>query len=102
MSHPIDIITSKLSRGELLCQLAEEGTEMSQASLKLRRAEDGSNPTPKSKEACYDALLEEIADVSVCLIALGYDVSLSRMRVSVKMQEKLERWAKRLEGREDA
>lgn len=102
MSHPIDIITEKLSRGELLNQLAEEGSEMVQAALKLRRAEEGTNPTPKSAEECRVKLEEEIGDVSACLIALGYDRSLARMRVSVGVQEKLERWAARLEGREDA
>lgn len=39
-------VTDYLTPVELLAQLAEEGAELAQAALKLRRAYDGTNPTP--------------------------------------------------------
>lgn len=33
---------------DLLCQLAEEASELAQAALKLKRAMEGTNPTPMS------------------------------------------------------
>ena len=52
---------------ELLCQVAEEASELAQAALKLRRAIDGSNPTPKKDIECLDDMIEEVADLSLCL-----------------------------------
>lgn len=37
-----------LPREEILAQLAEEASELAQAALKLRRALNGTNPTPKA------------------------------------------------------
>lgn len=36
-----------LPKAEILAQLAEEASELAQAALKLRRAIDKENPTPK-------------------------------------------------------
>lgn len=41
-------ISDILPKTEILAQLAEEASELAQAALKLRRALDGTNPTPKS------------------------------------------------------
>ena len=41
-------INEILDKTEILAQLAEESSELAQAALKLRRAIDGKNPTPKS------------------------------------------------------
>ena len=94
---PIDAIVELLGRDELLCQLAEEASELAQAALKLRRAYSKKNPTPKTVEQCVDNLLEEIGDVSVCCTALGYDSPLNRSRISAVYSEKVLRWAERLE-----
>lgn len=40
-------IIDHLSQGEILAQMAEELAEAAQAALKLRRALDDSNPTPR-------------------------------------------------------
>ena len=45
----------------ILCQLAEESSELSQACLKYRRTLNGL--TPKTKEEVIDNLIEEIAGV---------------------------------------
>lgn len=62
-------ISDYLPKTEILAQLAEEASELAQAALKLRRALDGKNPTPKSVEECEANLLEEAADVKVAMEA---------------------------------
>lgn len=44
---------------EILAQMSEEYSEGAQAALKLRRALDGTNPTPKTIEECWENLKEE-------------------------------------------
>lgn len=61
-----------LPKAEILAQLAEEASELAQAALKLRRAIDKENPTPKSQAEATDDLIEEIADVQLCLEVLFY------------------------------
>lgn len=68
-------ISDILPKTEILAQLAEEAPELAQAALKLRRALDGTNSTPKSVEECKKAFEEEYADVVNCIIALDLDDS---------------------------
>ena len=49
-----------LPKAEILAQLAEETSELAQAALKLRRAIDKENPTPKSQAEATDDLIEEM------------------------------------------
>lgn len=56
-------ISDILPKTKILAQLAEEASELAQAALKLRRALDGTNPTPKSVEECLENIQEEMADV---------------------------------------
>ena len=95
----IKVIRETLPEDELLCQLAEEASELAQAALKLRRAITKINPTPKSEEECRDDLAEELADVSLCLDALGMDTTdRALMLTMVKtVNRKCQRWVKRLE-----
>lgn len=58
-------VSDILPETEILAQLAEEASELAQAALKLRRALDGTNPTPKDIEECEMNLLEELADIKV-------------------------------------
>lgn len=44
-------VSDILPKTEILAQLAEEASELAQAALKMRRALDGTNPTPKRVEA---------------------------------------------------
>lgn len=94
-------VSDILPKTEILAQLAEEASELTQAALKLRRALDGTNPTPKSVEDCRKAFEEEYADVVNCIIALDLDdVAFERMQ---KMQhEKKVRWLSRLEAKEQS
>ena len=93
-------VSDILPKTEILAQFAEEASEMAQAALKLRRALDGTNPTPKSVEECRKAFEEEYADVVNCIIALDCmdDATFERMQ---KIQyEKEVRWISRLEEKE--
>lgn len=93
-------INDYLTTPDLLCQLAEEASELAQAALKLKRAMEGTNPTPKSVEECVANVDEEISDVSLLVDLLGYNKRehlLSQGRVA---QRKAERWLKRLEEAE--
>lgn len=88
-------VSDILPQAEILAQLAEEGAELTQAALKLRRALDGTNPTPVSIQEAGDRLVEEIADVRVCESQLlGIDWSI----VEEVCKRKLGRWEGRLEA----
>ena len=89
-----------LPKAEILAQLAEEASELAQAALKLRRAIDKENPTPKGQVEATDDLIEEIADVQLCLEVLFYDSELDTLddKITLTKAAKKERWAKRLEA----
>lgn len=93
-------ISDILPETEILAQLAEKSSKLAQAALELRRALDGTNPTPKSVEECRNAFEEGYADVVNCIIALDMDdAAFDRMQ---KMQhEKEVRWLSRLEAKEN-
>lgn len=60
-------IVETIGTAAVLEQLAEESAELAQAALKLARKLRGVNPTPKTEQECWNALLEEIADVQVAV-----------------------------------
>lgn len=94
-----DNIISSLGTCEILCQLAEEASELAQAALKLRRAIDGKNPTPKTVEECRDAIIEEIADIEVCKYLLGFCNTEVCDEVLKIFDRKKKRWAERISER---
>ena len=82
----------------LLEQLAEECCELAQASLKMARKLRDENPTPKSIEDIRDNLIEEIADVDVCLDRLGDETDIvDRLELAMIEIDKKKRWQERLE-----
>ena len=91
---------------EILAQLAEEASELAQAALKLRRALDGTNPTPKSVAECEANLTEEIADVNLCvgtlLSALNISVEEFGNKIDSIAIAKKARWLFRLEAKEQS
>lgn len=91
----IEYISTHLSRCEILAQLAEDAAELSQAALKMRRALSGVNPTPVTEAEAWDNLVEEHADVSLCLCTLFTMQDIERANTIV--EEKSARWRKRLE-----
>ena len=94
---PIDTVREYLDQDELLAQLAEEAAELAQAALKLRRAYTGINPTPVTRREAYNALLEELADVYVCIHAMRLADFETLGIVQCMAAEKMARWAARLE-----
>jgi len=96
-------IGEQLGEGELLLQLVEELLELALACLKRRRAKLQINPTPVTPKEARENMIEELADVSVCLSALGLDTNNRpvMLQVTRTMNEKTQRWADRLGIRED-
>lgn len=77
-----------------LIQIAEESAELSQAALKMIRAMHGDTPVTQDEAAAH--LIEEIADVSVCMTALSDIAPLSD--VGEIITQKAKRWEVRLNG----
>lgn len=96
----IEIIRDKIPGVELLAQLAEEAAELSQAALKLRRAIDGTSPTPLSQFDATLNLLEEVADVMLCLRVLDMDPldKQNEGQYHTIISTKLKRWVNRLQN----
>ena len=86
-----------LSTEELLCQLAEECSELAQAALKLRRVENGTNPARVSEEDAVKNVLEEIADISLCIGLLGFNTEEVEAACREIMARKTDRWANSLD-----
>lgn len=95
----VDQIRAHLSDEELCCQLAEEAAELCQAAHKFRRVKSGVNPTPVTEYDAWYNLLEEAADVLLCLQALHIDVRTSGIAETQKL--KAMSWLRRLEGDDD-
>ena len=87
-----------LTTEELLAQLAEECAELSQAALKLIRARTGRNPTPRTAHECVESLAEEMADVALCMGLVADAYGLDVDWIEGIRDEKVARWAKRMEA----
>lgn len=102
-------VSDILPKTEILAQLAEEASELTQVALELRRALDGTNPTPKSVAQCEANLMEEFADISNAVTALcdawfGDDLDSEREFWDAKYEienAKYKRWLSRLEAKEN-
>lgn len=102
-------VSNILPKTEILAQLAEEASELAQAALKLRRALDGTNPTPKSVEECLENTQEEMADVFVCLTMFGKSAERDGILIYNRYMEKVIKienekeahWLSRLEEKEN-
>lgn len=94
----IEYIKEQLSQEELLAQLAEEATELAHAALKLRRAIDGTNPTPVAREKALENLVEEIADIYLVLKTLDLTDMWVIRECEQFMKGKTARWTERLKA----
>ena len=93
----MDKISDYLSTSDLLCQLAEECSELAQAALKLKRAMEGTNPTPKSEQECWDDLNEEIADTFLVIQQMGLTDKEHTKKFAAIAEKKKKRWLDRLQ-----
>ena len=92
----MNIIKEKMPVTELLAGLAEECSELAQASLKLRRVFDKMNPTPMDEETAKERFFEEVADVQLYLKMI--DIPWNYIKeIAIK---KGKRWTNRLKGTE--
>lgn len=82
-----------LGEPALMEQLAEECSELAQAALKLARKERGENPTPKTLDECFKAIIEEMADVKLCIWVVEASRSFD---LRCNCDRKRERWAQRI------
>lgn len=112
-------VRARISKSELLAQVAEEAVELSLAAmdmapeksssdlakaasrlahsaLKLRRTMSHENPTPVTTEAAVLKVQEELADVLLCLDILGFDVT--DANIDLIQEQKVMRWIGRLKG----
>jgi len=89
-------VNELLPMDEIYAQGAEEAAELAQAFLKLRRALTGLNPTPVTVDDAWQDLMEEIADVMVCINQIN---GVNWAYISEIMTRKLGRWEGRLEAR---
>ena len=96
---PIDAIREMMPLAEIMTQLAEEAAELAQAALKYRRTLSNSNPTPVTRHEAETKLLEEIADVKLCLHVAGFEAVRHKISVNRTITAKAERWLKRLTER---
>lgn len=88
----------------------EEASELAQAALKLRRALDGTNPTPKSVAECEANLIEEFADISnainsLCEAWFGDDLDSECEFWDAELEteySKYKRWLSLLEAKEQS
>ena len=93
----LQFVVDCLPTAELMAQLAEEASELSQAALKLRRCYDKTNPARAPKEDAMKALHEEVADVLLSLEALGMGDAAHLKIYGEIMERKVHRWAESLE-----
>lgn len=97
-------IQQKESTHNQMQQLAEEAAELAQAALKFNRMMGCGCYTPVNPKDARDAVIEETADVLLCLEAafphrpgnMGFYSNLARI-----YQEKAKRWAERLKNHDD-
>lgn len=102
-------ISDILPKTEILARLAEKASKLAQAALKLRRALDGTNPTPKSVAECEANLMEEFADISNAVTALcdawfgdSLDSECEFWDAKFEIEDaKYKRWLSRLEAKEN-
>jgi len=88
----LQTIQKELGKEELLCGLAEESAELSQAASKYARAIRGKNPTPVTCLECDERLQEEIADALLNVVLVGVDTG----EIAEVLYKKINRWCDRL------
>lgn len=86
-------VIRSLGEPALLEQLAEECSELAQAALKMARLERGENPTPKTLDECFEEIIEEMADVKLCIWVVE---AIRGFNLSCNCYRKRERWAQRI------
>ena len=88
-------IVFQLGEEEVLWLLDTACGKLAQAAHEYRLVRGTKSLAEKTGDA-KAALLEEIADVSLYLTALGVDTGKDRMKIQAEVDRKTRRWAERL------
>ena len=92
-------VMNHLDERTKLEQLAEEAAELSQAALKLIRAQGlSNNVTPITEQEALENLREEIIDVLACIKVHDCELNGVSMIEAMENSPKWLRWANRLKG----
>ena len=91
-------VLEHIDKRTLLEQLAEEAAELAHAALKVIRAINNTNPTPKIFLEAIDTLNEEAADVFNALYVVIDDYEFIKVRDIAK--RKMKRWKERLKSKD--
>lgn len=100
MKRNIAIIQANMHSAEMLALLRAECGELSRAAMQLQLTIDPDNPSPKATSKAYRNVLEELADIGLCLDLLGINNAIDRLRVDQIKREKAERLVERLHAKE--
>lgn len=95
----LEYIAENLSEEDILCQIAEEASELAQAALKLRRAITHTNPTPITVGEAVENLFEEYGDTLVAMAAYYMKRGMIDRKVADFIEQsntKYSRWAQRI------
>lgn len=81
----------KMSKMQVSNITLEELSELTQALCKLNRYLDGDPALRKMPEEILENIIEEIADVTVCIEKIKLKLSLSEDKINLLMCEKIKR-----------
>lgn len=89
------VLIDGLTKEDYLDQLIEECGELVQAASKLKRARGTRNKTPVKEAEALTKLIEEIADVTLCIEMVERAEAIDMVSVMDKMNAKYARWKER-------
>lgn len=100
MKRNIAIIQANMHTAEMLDMLRTECGELGRATIQLQVTINPDNPSPATTSEAYRNVLEELADIGLCLDLLGINNAIDRLRVDQIKREKAERLVERLQAKE--
>lgn len=90
-------VIKEIGTPAMLEQCAEECSELAHACLKMARWIRDENPTPADIDTMNANLIEEMADVYLCIQEITAGKGCFKEIIDIR-NEKLERWEKRIEA----
>lgn len=94
-------VSEKIGTPALLEQCAEECNELAHACLKMARKLRNENPTPAKEEDILNSLVEEIANIWVCIGEIVNSDIVSYDAVDSVVMQKRQRWENRIAEKEN-
>lgn len=89
------VLIDGLTKEDYLDQLIEECGELVQAASKLKRARGTRNKTPVTEAEALTKLIEEVADVTLCIEMVERSEAIDMVSVMDKINAKYARWKER-------